>query len=251
MDPELIKFIYEVKSLGVDSGDVLLVHSGLRRLIRRGLRPESIGAGLLELLGPSGTLLLPTFNFDWSESGEFDVRNTPSKMGTLTEWGRLRPDSIRTEHPMYSFAISGAQKDKFISDRNPSGYGYGSPFHTLNKLNGKILTIGLPWVNSMTFVHYAEEILQVPYRYFKSFPGEYTDNEGSTNKREYFVYVRDLEQGVETFTDDAESHCKSIGLTTHTNLDGCYMTLSSARPLCEELIKMIKAKPDFLYRIER
>lgn len=56
----------------------------------------------------SGTLLFPSFNFEFTESVPFDIKTTPSHMGALTEAARMHSQAIRTGHPIYSFAAIGA-----------------------------------------------------------------------------------------------------------------------------------------------
>ena len=75
----------------------------------------------LDAVGAEGTVLFPLFNFGFSNGEPFDIRNTPSKMGKLTEAARLHPDAVRTGHPVYSFAVIGAKADRFkgIDNRTP------------------------------------------------------------------------------------------------------------------------------------
>ena len=184
---------------GVEPGDVLLVHSSISRTVRTyQVSPEEILQSFLDAVGATGTLLLPLFNFDFARGVPFDIRNTPSQMGALTEAGRRHPDALRTGHPIYSFAVIGAQADRFQVD-NFSGYGPDSPFAILRELNGKIGVLDLLDQDSMTFYHHVEEMHELPYRYHKRFTGAYTDWDGHTTERTYGLFVRDLDQGVETF----------------------------------------------------
>jgi len=194
----------EWAELGIGKGDTVLIHSSLRRTITRykrqgiELSPETVLDSLLDAVGASGTILLPLFNFDFAKGIPFDIRRTPSRMGSLTEAGRLHPDAVRTGHPIYSFAAIGARAERFRGLNNFSGYGEGSPFAILRELDGKIAVLDLPDQDSMTFYHHIEEMHEVPYRYHKTFSGEYTDQGGMTGVRTYGLFVRDLENGVLT-----------------------------------------------------
>ncbi len=189
---------------GVNPGDVLLLHSSLRRTIHRysekgyEITPNIILESFLEALGAEGTLILPLFNFDFTKGVPFDIRKTPSQMGALTEAGRVYPNAIRTGHPIYSFSIIGKQASKFKGIDNFSGYGAESPFMLLRELGGKIAVLDLADQNSMTFYHHIEEMNEVDYRYHKTFTGEYTDWDGNTTDRTYGLFVRDLNRGVLT-----------------------------------------------------
>ncbi len=189
---------------GIHEGDTVLVHSSLRRTFKNNLKEgrklsvEDILKSFIAALGPSGTLVLPLYNFDFTKGVPFDLRNTPSHMGALTEAGRTQPGTVRTGHPIYSFAVLGAHSDRFQDVDNYSGYGADSPFAILRELDGKIAVLNLTDQDSMTFYHHIEEMHEVPYRYFKEFSGDYTDAAGVTTKKTYALFVRDLEQGVLT-----------------------------------------------------
>ena len=145
---------------GVNSGDILLVHSDIKRTLVKARRagvqltPNDVLDSFLDCLGSSGTLILPLFNFDFPTKKVFDIRSTPSQMGALTEVARVRSDVVRTGHPIYSFAVLGKEKDRFKGLVNESGYGENSPFGLLHKLDGKLASLDLEDQNSITFYHY-------------------------------------------------------------------------------------------------
>ena len=192
---------------GLELGDTALIHSSLKRTFRRFLREgvnissEDVLASLLTAVGKDGTILLPLYNFGFSSGAPFNIFQTPSHMGALTECGRLHPKSVRTGHPIYSFSVIGRHSDLFRSVDNFSGYGADSPFALLKDLNGKIAVIDLPDQQSMTFYHHIEEMNDVDYRYHKAFTGEYTGYNGETEMKTYGLFVRDLEKGVLTHVD--------------------------------------------------
>ena len=194
---------------GVNSGDLLLVHSNIKRTLVTArlegvqLTPDNILDSFLDCLGSSGTLILPLFNFNFPNKKKFDIRNTSSQMGALTEVARKRHGVVRTGHPIYSFAVLGKEKNMFDGVVNESGYGEDSPFGLIHKLNGKISSLDLDDQNSMTFYHYVEESLRVDYRYFKKFEGTYTDKFGNEDMRKFKLYVRDTERNVLTHVNPA------------------------------------------------
>lgn len=168
----------------------------------------------LDAVGATGTVVFPLFNFGFSNGDPFDIRHTPSKMGKITETARLHPDAVRTRHPIYSFAIIGAAADRFEGVDNRSGYGEDSPFAILRQLNGKIASLDLDDQNSMTFYHHVEEMHQVPYRYMKTFEGPYTDYDGTTESKSYTLYVRNIDQGVQTHVNPTGELLWENGLYT-------------------------------------
>ena len=186
------------RSCGIAPGDTILIHSSLRRTLRTyKTTPQDVLESFLEAVRPGGTVLFPLFNFDFTKGVPFDINNTPSQMGALTEAARIHPHARRSGHPIYSFAAIGAQAQKFAVD-NFSGYGPDSPFAILRQLGGKIAVLNLDDQNSMTFYHHIEEMLEVPYRFHKKFTGQYTDTNGVSSERTYGLFVRDIEKGVLT-----------------------------------------------------
>ena len=125
------------RGAGLREGDVVLIHSSLRRTVRRsaqGDKPPAVTeilASFQQAVGDTGTLLFPLFNFQFTEGVPFDIRSTPSQMGVLTETARQLEGAVRTGHPIYSFAVIGARADQFTGIDNHSGYGADSPFARL------------------------------------------------------------------------------------------------------------------------
>jgi aminoglycoside 3-N-acetyltransferase len=195
------------RDAGIQQGDLVLVHSSLRRTVRRCAQGDMSGAvgdilaSFQEAVGKDGTLLFPLFNFQFTEGVAFDIRSTPSQMGALSETARQLGGAVRTGHPIYSFAVIGALAGEFASIDNYSGYGGDSPFGRLRNLGGRIAILDLPDQHSMTFYHHVEEVKNVPYRYHKTFAGDYTDSSGVTARREYGLFVRDLAKGIKTDVD--------------------------------------------------
>jgi len=188
----------------LESGDTILIHSSLRHiskyLYKNGykLKIEDLFTSFQKAVGSNGTLLFPLFNFEFSKTKTFDIKNTKSHMGSLSEFARKFPNSIRTGHPIYSFAVIGKNSHYFKDLDNVSGYGSDSPFALLKDLDGKIGILGLQDQNSMTFYHYVEESLKVDYRYFKEFTGDYINEQGIKKNKTYKLFVRDIERGVKT-----------------------------------------------------
>ncbi len=218
VNPAINRMVQNWQRCGVHSGDTVLVHSSLRRTLMEMKRQQEVVSSedvldsFLAALGPNGTLLMPLFNFDFPKTKMFDIRHTPSQMGAMTEAARRHPQAIRTGHPIYSFAVIGKNADRFRGIDNQSGYGEDSPFAVLRALDGKIASLDLPDQNSMTFYHHVEEMLGVPYRYFKEFEGEYIDASGQSSHRVYKLFVRDVENGVLTHVDPAGERMWQAGL---------------------------------------
>jgi aminoglycoside 3-N-acetyltransferase len=189
---------------GIDAGDTVLIHSSMKRafryLLTQGVEanPRLIIDSLLAQVGDEGTIVFPLFNFDFPNTGVFSMLTTPSHMGVVTEFARQNYQGYRTGHPIYSFFAIGSQSGEFKEINNRSGYGKDSPFAKLLELDGKVASVDLDDQDSMTMYHYVEEMLQVDYRYFKKFHGQYQNMAGEISNEDYTLFVRDIEKGVRT-----------------------------------------------------
>jgi aminoglycoside 3-N-acetyltransferase len=230
------------RASGVESGDVVLVHSSLKRtLLAQHTTPEEVYQSFLEAVGTEGTVVFPLFNFGFTEGEPFDMRTTPSRMGALTEVARTDPRAVRSGHPIYSFAAIGPQAHRFDVD-NQSGYGPDSPFAVLRELRGKIGVLDLHDQNSMTFYHHVEEMLDVDYRFHKKFTGQYTDTTGNTTERTYSLFVRDFERGVETDVNRMGDRLWDRDLYKGSRrLEGSGLRTIDANALFDEVASVIQA----------
>lgn len=207
------------EEVGLIPGDILLLHSDIKRLYRYLLRKgfknisvDEILSSLIEFLTPNGTLVIPTFNFEFPDKKFFDINNTCSEMGVISEHARNLFASSRTFHPVYSFVSYGKYSTDFAKINNVSAYGDDSPFALLLDLNAKISVLGLDDQQSMTFYHHVEEMENVDYRYHKSFSGKYIDKNNEQSFRQYSIFVRNTDIGVVTDVNPAGEllWCKGI-----------------------------------------
>jgi aminoglycoside 3-N-acetyltransferase len=184
------------RHLGIMAGDTLMVHSSLFTIGRlpAGEELENILNGfvdvILEILGDEGTLIVPTFTFSFCKTGLFDLRESKSEMGALSEIVRKRPPARRTHNPVHSVAIIGNKRDFFLQANPNTSFGQGSIFDLIHQDGSvKFLTVGIPNpANAITYVHYVEEACKVPYRSIKTFCGTVrTENEMSEQQIDFFI----------------------------------------------------------------
>jgi aminoglycoside 3-N-acetyltransferase len=178
--------------LGIRSGDGLLVHSAVQYLGRPqggvGMYLEAIQV----VIGPDGTLVVPTFNFGFARDERYDPHTTPSQgMGAFSEYVRQLPQARRTSHPMQSVAVVGRYADDLAGRDTLSAFDPGSVFERMLELDFKLLLLGAD-SRATSMFHYCEQRANVPYRYWKDFSGEVNTPQG-WQTRTYRMFVRDLE----------------------------------------------------------
>jgi aminoglycoside 3-N-acetyltransferase len=178
---ELKKAFSEV---GLRSGMAVLLHSsmhGLGYVVNGAL--DVIDA-LLEILGESGTLLMPahtgqlTDPTDWRNPPipsrfcetvkqcmrQFDPKTTPVRnRGIIAQTFLSYPGVHRSSHPLNSVSAKGAQAAYFTEDHDlHSSEGIQSPIGRLYEQDGYVLLMGVD-LSSCTGIHLAEFIADVPY----------------------------------------------------------------------------------------
>ena len=239
------------RALGVAAGDTLLVHSSYKSFGGVDGGPQTVIDALLEVLGEDGALIMPTFNFDFCKGADWDVRETPSQMGFMTNLVRQDERATRVFHPIYSFAVIGKHAEAFGDLRDKSSYGANSTFAKLRELDGKIMVVGLSYNDSMTFFHHIEEMEGVDYRYLKDFTGNITDWNGNTTQDTYQMLVRNLEMGVETMVDPMGALLEEAEIIKSHQIGEADVKLMKANKVYDFTVREMKQNPFLLYQIEK
>ena len=247
----LADLVREFQAIGITPSDTLLVHSSYKAFGGVEGGPQTVVDALLAVLTPAGTLIMPTFNFDFCKGSPWNVRETPSQMGILTELVRKDPRACRVFHPIYSFAIIGRHQETVCSHRYKSSYGADSVFGRLRELDGKIMVIGLSYTDSMTFFHHVEEMEGVDYRYMKSFAGQVTDWDGTTREDTFTMLVRDIERGVHTEVNPMGALMEQAGVITVRQIGEAKASLMKANEVYAFTAREMQREPGLLYYVEK
>jgi aminoglycoside 3-N-acetyltransferase len=170
-----------LRSLGVAIGDVVMAHASVRAVGELAGGPDEIHLALKDAIGEEGTMLmyagcpshvdevgrgtlspqqeaevlekLPPFDADTARS---DRSN-----GTLVEFFRTFPGS-RVNHHVARFVAWGRHTD-YLFSRQPwdNAFGRDSALERFLELDGKLLLLGCDH-DTVTFLHYAEHIADIP-----------------------------------------------------------------------------------------
>jgi aminoglycoside 3-N-acetyltransferase len=184
-----------LRAVGLKEGSIALFHSFLGALGPTAKPVETLYAAFREVLGEAGTLVVPTFNFDFCRGKEFCLEATSSNCGVFTEYVRGLPEAKRSVNPIHSFTAVGQAAEDVLAATEKSSFGRGSVFGRLLDRGALLCFLGIG-IHYCTFLHYVEEELGVPYRYHKEFRGTLRVG-GQAYEDTYRMFVRDLEAGVE------------------------------------------------------
>ena len=194
------------RSLGLKEKDKILISSNLLKMIiskKRGdikFEIKDIIDSLIKIIKKDGTILVPTFNWDFCKGLGFHYKKTPSNSGSLGNYALKRRDFKRTKNPIYSFAVYGKDQEYLSNLDNKSCFELDSPFGYMAKKNVKNLYIDIEniYKDSFTLCHLVEEEVGVKYRFFKEFTGPYVHDGFKSKKEAYSMYVRKLNLKIRT-----------------------------------------------------
>jgi len=170
----------DLMRLGVETGDVVMVHASLRAIGPVEGRAAGVVTALDIAVGDEGTLLMMvSARDDWSWVNErpeaeraellagsplFDPLTAESdpEVGVLAEIFRRTPGTSVSDHPEGRFAARGRLAEAFTADVPwDDYYGPGSPLERLVDSGGKVLRLGAD-LDTVTLIHFAEYLADVP-----------------------------------------------------------------------------------------
>lgn len=156
--------------MGVSKGDVIMVHASWRKFYNFEGTPKSLIRMLLDIIGPDGTLLMPCYGND---KEYFDILNTPSYAGVLSEEFRKMPGVIRSKCSHFSVCGYGKLAEELTRHHVKSEFGFDhfSPYYLFSQTNGsKIIKLGMgKYPIKMTLIHCVEYIYKDIYPYFREY----------------------------------------------------------------------------------
>lgn len=173
----------DLKRLGVLPGMLLNVHSAMSKLGFIVGGAQTVVDGLLEVLGPDGTLAMPSHSAQLSDPANW--RNPPApeawwetirrempayhpgrtptrNMGAIPELFRTYPGVRRSAHPQTSHAAHGPLAEALVAEHPLDClFGEASPIGKLYALDGWVLLLGVGHGNN-TVLHLAEDRADFP-----------------------------------------------------------------------------------------
>lgn len=175
--------INALKQAGVEPGQAIMVHTSLSSLGFVCGGAQTVIEALLECVGESGTIMMPTQswkNLDpetgvhWEEPREwwglirenwpaYDKNITPTNtMGAVAEMFRRWPGTVRSDHPARSVAAWGKYAQYLTENHGLSDiFGDHSPVGKLYELDGYVLLIGVGY-DKNTSIHLADVRAEYP-----------------------------------------------------------------------------------------
>ncbi|KQB09443.1 AAC(3) family N-acetyltransferase [Vibrio metoecus] len=208
-----------IKELEAVAAKKLFVHSGslkTRHLVKKSKDRQEIlsqHVALLSSLVEENGLFIPTFSYQFPKTRLFDVKNTPSEIGRISEYFRANIADWRTPDPMFS--VCGTGPEPRCSRSQVSPFGEHSFFADLVKNEGHLLFYGAG-IESITIMHYAEFLSDVSYRYWKEFDGHLIDGDTRTELN-FTAHFRPMGRHLDYQWDKIESDLINVGILERYN----------------------------------
>lgn len=150
-----------LQQCGVPPNGVLVVHSAIAKLSRKGCRAEAMIEAFLEHMR-GGTVVMPTMTWRTvtPQNPTWDELETCSETGVMTEIFRMKYASSRSIHPTHSVAASGVAADVLVAKHHldDTPVSANSPYGLMRSYNSYIIMIGVG-LETCTAIHLPEETI--------------------------------------------------------------------------------------------
>lgn len=219
----------DLRDLGLEAGDTLLVHSSTSALGWVAGGPPAVVDALQEVLTDDGTLVMPTHTSQYTDPAVWEAPPVPDDwvgqvcesrppyrpsvtptrgMGAIPECFRNYPDVVRSRHPQFSFAAWGADAAEIVGDHGFDGsLGENSPLARVYERDGDVVLLGVGH-DTNTSIHLAE--------YRADFPKETITSTAPilADGRRVDVEITDLETSTDDFEELGEAFEREVGVCT-------------------------------------
>lgn len=155
-----------LRRLGLLPGDGVMVHSSLKSFGRVEGGPRAVIQALMEVLTPSGTILMPSFNHDTAfrpgAPGYYHPQETPTINGAIPNLFWQLPGVYRSLDPTHPIAAWGKNAQRYTQHHHRTlTMGPGSPLGLLWQDGGYGLLLGVDY-HANTFHHIVETSTGAP-----------------------------------------------------------------------------------------
>ncbi len=170
------KLNYLFKNLKIKKGEKIVLHSNIAGILQYANINNSSACHfffnyLKRYIGKKGTLVIPTYNYNFTKGKLFDRKKTSSQVGVLGNYLIKKHSKNRTFDPVFSHIIFGKLKKKILNCDTNEAFGDRSIFNLILQEKFKIVCFCCA-STAMTFIHFIEKKMNVDYRfnkYFESF----------------------------------------------------------------------------------
>lgn len=188
--------IQVMKKMGMKKGSVVFIHSSMTEFYNYTGTAEELIHNIIDVIGEDGTLMMPAYpkTQKLNDEVDFDVLNSPSGAGYLSELFRKMPGVKRSINLQHSVCAYGKLAEHFTNEHYLSSTAWDqySPYYKMSQMNTLVFALGLPYFLG-TMIHCTESVLQSKYKYFQLFftkekECKYKDVDGNIKTYRYLTH---------------------------------------------------------------
>ncbi|SFT99292.1 AAC(3) family N-acetyltransferase [Halomonas saccharevitans] len=206
----------------------------------------------IEKLSSGRGVVLPTFNYDFTKTKVYDVRESESQVGALSDHARRDWSEWRSLTPVFNFCGDKASESllskggQVADGQEVDPFDEASLFNALYENDGVVVMYGAPF-QSFTGIHYIEHRSGRPlYRYDKYFPGKVIDWDGKENNVNFKYHVRPLNVHVDYRWRELLDFSISKGAVKEHIRPKVSVYVISFREICDLWVSELSNDPLFL-----
>lgn len=234
---------------GFRRNDLVMFHSSYKSFGGVEGGAATVVTALQELTTPEWSgLFLPRYGVEaWCQRHYWDYAETPGEMGIIPEVGAAFPGAQRTRHPIHNFSILGPWQYAYQFE-NRESYGADGPFGLFHQRDGLVISAGVGWSDTFSFVHYVERANNVPWRRVKSFAGIYVDYNGDPEVRSFDMSVRATQGHVTDVDALYDELLVPTGVVKQMQIGAAVVSWFRCEEYFEAATRAIHEHPDYFFR---
>lgn len=251
--------VAQLKAMGIQPGDTLLVHSSLSKIGYVENGAQTVIDALLESVGATGNILMPTspnagLQLDYVRHLDcFDILNSPSKLGIISETFRKLEGAKRSVSATEPVSCSGPGCEALTKGHagQLTPYNAHSPFYKVAEANGKILYIGVTLANAGTSLHLLEDAVEAfrfPVYYPELLEVKIRDEEGKVSVQT--IKVHNPEWSAKRRCDELIPVFADHGVLQHVQLGNAPTLLVDAAGMLRVMIELYEKEGVTMYTPE-
>ncbi len=247
--------IAALRALGLRAGQLVFCHSniGLFGIPAEGNSREVADRIVLEafqeVLGPEGTLCVPTFTYSFCKAEVYDPDATPSTCGRWSEIVRTLPGARRSLDPIFSVAAIGPLAESLTRDISEECFGPGSFWERFLEADGFICNLN--FYVPLTGFHYLEKRAGAKYRFDKRFRGTFSI-QGQTRPGSAIFFCQDKNNpDTQVSLHAFDERLLATGAASKIEVGRGYITGIYMRELQRQIERTLSEEPYFLIEAGR
>jgi aminoglycoside 3-N-acetyltransferase len=157
-----------LRECGLRKGDACFMQAAMSAFGAFENGPDTVLEGIEAVVGEEGLITMPSYSLTGpaiehlAADPVFDARETPSRMGAISEAFRLSPGTLRSVHPTHPTCARGPEAEAIVAGHESADtpFGDGTPFPRIRDRNALQLFFGCG-TGALTMYH-SFECVRVP-----------------------------------------------------------------------------------------